>query len=78
MPLYTPDYVIKLASPLDLLITKVKVILQRIEVKNYRDIAVICKAGISFSNAFGAASLMFPDFNPIFCAKTITFLKEII
>jgi hypothetical protein len=58
-PLLTADKVLLVASLEDLLVTKLKVILDRAEAKDYRDIAAILSAGTSLEKALGAFSRMF-------------------
>jgi hypothetical protein len=58
-PLITDDGVMQVASLNDLMATKLKVILQRAEYKDYFDIASMIKAGISLENGLGAARSMF-------------------
>jgi len=58
-PDLTDDGVMQVASFEDLMATKVKVILQRAEVKDYIDIAAMIKAGVSLSRGMSAASLIF-------------------
>jgi hypothetical protein len=54
-PDYTLDRVALLASPHDLLATKLKVLLQRAERKDYEDVATLLAAGLALSDGLAAA-----------------------
>ncbi|MBI5131365.1 MAG: nucleotidyl transferase AbiEii/AbiGii toxin family protein [Rhodopseudomonas palustris] len=58
-PLRTTDSVLLVASPEDLLATKLKAILDRAEAKDYRDIAALLEAGISLPRGLAGFSKMF-------------------
>lgn len=58
-PLLTRDEVLLVASPEDLLATKLKAILDRAEAKDYRDIAAMLSAGISLETSLGAFAKMY-------------------
>jgi Nucleotidyl transferase AbiEii toxin, Type IV TA system len=58
-PLRTKDMTLLIASPEDLLATKLKAIMDRAEAKDYRDISVLLSAGISLEKALGAFSKMY-------------------
>ncbi len=58
-PQLTDDGVAQIASLDDLLATKLKVILQRIEAKDYRDIAAMLAAGMDLSKWLAAARAMY-------------------
>src|SRR5207248_6579930 len=47
----THDRILLVASPEDLLATKLKVMLQRVEAKDYMDIATLISAGVSLARA---------------------------
>lgn len=53
-PLRTKDLKLLVASMEDLLVTKLKAILDRAEAKDYRDISAILSTGISLEKALGA------------------------
>jgi hypothetical protein len=59
VPDRTPDGIAEVASLLDLLATKLKVILQRIEAKDYRDIAAILRADVGLDEGLEAASALY-------------------
>jgi hypothetical protein len=58
-PLVTEDDTLIVASLLDLMATKVKVILQRVEAKDYVDIAAMIEAGVSLERGLAAAREMY-------------------
>ncbi len=58
-PGLTDDSVMQVASLDDLMATKVKTILQRIEVKDYRDIAAMIKQGVSLSKGLASARVLY-------------------
>jgi hypothetical protein len=58
-PLRTKDTTLLVASPEDLLATKLKAIMDRAEAKDYRDISVMLSAGISLEKALGAFAKMY-------------------
>ncbi|ALA60712.1 nucleotidyl transferase AbiEii/AbiGii toxin family protein [Nitrospira moscoviensis] len=64
-PDYTDDGVIQIASLDDLMATKLKVMLQRIESKDYRDVAAMLGAGASLARGLAAAQVLYgPAFQP--------------
>ena len=58
-PEWTDDNTVLVAALVDLLATKVKVILQRIEAKDYQDIATIIRSGINLADGLAAARLLY-------------------
>lgn len=58
-PDITEDGVAKLASLEDLMATKVKVVLDRVEAKDYVDIAALLKAGVSLTHGMAAARALY-------------------
>jgi hypothetical protein len=76
-PHLTSDGTVNVASLLDLLATKLKVILQRIEAKDYQDIAAILRSGELLENGLaGAAALYSPTFQPSEAMKALTYFEE--
>jgi hypothetical protein len=72
----TEDGVLEVASLLDLLATKLKVMLQRIEAKDYRDVAAILRAGVRLETGLaGAAALYAPSFQPSEAIKALTYFE---
>lgn len=76
-PLMTDDGVMQVASLNDLMATKLKVILQRAEYKDYFDIAAMIKAGVSLENGLGAARSMFGNaMQPSESLKALTYFND--
>lgn len=76
-PQTTSDGVVTVASLLDLLATKLKVLLQRIEVKDYLDIEALLKSGVPLAHGLGGAvSLYGSAFVPMECVKALTYFQE--
>lgn len=75
-PRRTPDGVMSVASPEDLLAHKLKTLLQRVEPKDYTDIDALLRSGLSLSSGLAGASLLFPAFAPQECLKALTWFKD--
>jgi hypothetical protein len=76
-PNFTDDRVLQVASLNDLMATKVKVLLQRAEAKDYRDIAAMINAGVSISHGLAAARLIFgPNFQPSESLKALVYFGD--
>ncbi|MDN5938715.1 MAG: nucleotidyl transferase AbiEii/AbiGii toxin family protein [Salinisphaera sp.] len=76
IPDHTRDGVLLVASLDDLMATKLKVILQRVEARDYRDIAVMIRSGVSLSGGLAAARLLFANaFQPSECLKALTWFQ---
>jgi hypothetical protein len=58
-PLLTTDKTLLVAAPEDLLATKLKAILDRADLRDYRDIAQLLRAGMSLPQALAAFKVMF-------------------
>jgi hypothetical protein len=72
----TEDGILQVASLDDLMATKVKVILQRVEAKDYRDIAAMLNAGVSLAKGLAAARAMYgSSFQPSESLKAIVYFK---
>ncbi len=77
IPERTDDNVLWVASPLDLAATKVSVIQQRAERRDYIDVAELLRSGISLERALGAAGALYPDsFNPMVSLKALTYFRD--
>lgn len=77
MPDITDDGVLQVASLDDLMSTKVKVILQRAEAKDYRDIAEMIRAECSLSKGLAAAQVFYGrNFQPSESLKALTYFKD--
>lgn len=75
-PEFTQDGTVKVASLLDLLATKLKVMLQRIEAKDYQDIAAILRSGALLENGLaGATALYSPSFQSSEAIKALTYFE---
>lgn len=74
-PTLTEDTELAMASLDDLLGHKLKVLLQRIEAKDYLDIAAILAAGQSLEHGLGAAKAMFNTFPPAEALRTLTYFE---
>ncbi|MCL2768044.1 MAG: nucleotidyl transferase AbiEii/AbiGii toxin family protein, partial [Synergistaceae bacterium] len=73
-PVLTNDNILQIASLYDLLGTKLKTIMQRVEAKDYRDIAVMLKSGMSLEKGLGCALAMYGNqFPPSESAKALTY-----
>lgn len=76
-PEFTEDGVLEVAAFEDLMATKVKVILQRAEAKDYRDIAAMVNAGVSLAHGLASARLLFgPNFQPSESLKALVYFKD--
>jgi hypothetical protein len=58
-PEFTEDRILLVASMDDLFATKVKVVLDRAEAKDYRDVIALLRSGASLERALGAAAFLF-------------------
>jgi len=63
------------ASPEDLLATKLKAIIDRAEAKDYRDISAMLSAGVSLENALGAFAKMYGK-DPGLPLRAMGFFKD--
>jgi hypothetical protein len=76
IPDLTPDGTVQVASLLDLLATKLKVIQQRIELKDYLDVAALLRAGGRLEAGLAAAVAMYhPGFQPSEAIKALTYFE---
>jgi hypothetical protein len=76
-PDFTGDGVLQVASLDDLMATKVKVILQRAEAKDYRDIVAMIAAGVSLAKGLAAARLFFgTNFQPSESLKALVYFND--
>ncbi len=73
----TDDGVLQVASLDDLMATKVKVVLQRAEAKDYRDIAAMVRAGVNLAAGLGAARELFgSNFQPSEALKALVYFGD--
>ncbi len=76
VPEQTDDGVVLVASPLDLLATKLKVLLERTQAKDYHDVACLLRGGLTLKEGLGAAiSLYGTQFPPMDCVKALTYFE---
>jgi Nucleotidyl transferase AbiEii toxin, Type IV TA system len=76
-PDLTEDGVLQVACLDDLIATKVKVILQRAEAKDYRDIAAMVKAGVSLPGGLAAARQFYGvNFQPSESLKAMVYFED--
>jgi len=76
-PQITEDGVLHVASLEDLMATKVKVILQRAEAKDYRDIAAMLNAGVDLNKGLaGARALYGNNFQPSESLKAMVYFDD--
>jgi len=72
----TDDGVLQVASLDDLMATKLKVLLQRVEAKDYIDVAAMIRAGAGLARALaGAEALYGPAFQPAECLKALVWFE---
>lgn len=75
-PDITSDGILLIAGLNDLMATKVKVILQRIEAKDYRDIAAMIRGGVSLPKGLAAARQLYGhSFQPSESLKAMTYFE---
>ncbi|MCA7889041.1 nucleotidyl transferase AbiEii/AbiGii toxin family protein [Burkholderia contaminans] len=75
-PQQTDDGVMQVASLDDLMAMKVKVLLQRVEAKDYRDIAALVQAGISLPRGLASARAMWGEqFQPSESLKALVYFE---
>ena len=76
-PDVSEDGILQVASLEDLMATKVKVVLQRAEAKDYRDIAAMIDAGVSLAHGLATARLIFgPTFQPSESLKALVYFED--
>ena len=75
-PDWTEDGVLQVASLKDLLATKLKVLLQRVEAKDYLDLAAMLDAGADLPAGLAAARALYGEtFQPTECLKALTYFE---
>ena len=76
-PQASEDGIMQVASLDDLMATKLKVILQRAEAKDYGDIAAMINEGVSLSKGLAAARAIFgPNFQLSESLKALTYFED--
>jgi hypothetical protein len=77
VPEETDDGVLQVASLDDLMATKVKVILQRAEAKDYRDLVAMLQAGVNLPKALAAARQLYgTNFQPSESLKAMVYFED--
>lgn len=77
IPDRTDDDVVWIASMLDLLATKLKVLLQRVSARDYLDIAAILESGFCLADGLGAAVALYGrQFPPMDAVKALGYFSE--
>ena len=75
-PEATADGIIAVASLEDLLAHKLKVLLQRVESKDYRDVAALLRHGIALEQGLGGAVTLFgSNFQPAESLRALTYFQ---
>lgn len=75
-PEVTDDGVLDVASLDDLMATKLKVVLQRVEAKDYQDIAAMIAAGVDLARGLSGARALFGGaFQPSEALKALTYFE---
>jgi hypothetical protein len=73
-PELTDDNILLIASKYDLLMTKLKVIMQRSDIRDYIDIAILLNDGLDLSVGLAANVAIYNDnFSCFHCLKALTF-----
>ena len=76
-PDMTTDGTIAVASLLDLFGTKLKVLLERVEAKDYVDMEALLRAGLTLGEGLGAAAALFGNqFPPMEAVKALSYFDE--
>ena len=76
-PQHAPDTGLLVASRLDLAATKVAVVQQRAEQKDYLDLAALLRTGIGLADMLGAASAIYGrQFNPLISLKALSYFGD--
>lgn len=71
----TPDGVMEVASSLDLLAHKLKVILQRVESKDYMDIDALVQSGEALAGGLAGAGALYPNFATQEALKALAYFE---
>jgi len=76
-PLLTQDGVLQVASLYDLMAMKLKVLMQRVECKDYQDIVALLHAGIDLARGLASAKALWPkQFQPSECLKALVYFND--
>jgi len=75
-PQWTSDGIAQVASLDDLMATKLKVVLQRVEAKDYFDVAALLDSGFTLERGLAAARALFGlSFQPSECLKALVYFE---
>jgi SHS2 domain-containing protein len=75
-PERTADGVLEVASLQDLLAHKLKVLLQRVETRDYLDIDALLQNGLDLAQGCAGARALFTAFAPQECLKALTYFND--
>jgi hypothetical protein len=70
------DNGVLVAGLLDLAAQKVKVVQLRAEKKDYLDVCMLLRNGVTLEEALGAAQSLYPEFNPMVTLKALTYFDD--
>lgn len=76
-PELTTDKVLRVACLDDLMGTKINVVFDRAEEKDYRDLAAMIDAGVDLARGLAIARAMFPGINPQVALTAMTYHKDL-
>lgn len=75
-PEWTEDGVLQVASPLDLMGTKLAVLLKRVVARDYQDIAALIRSGVSLNKGLAVAQVLYGfSFQPSEALKALVYFK---
>ncbi len=75
-PMASEDNLVRLASPLDLAVQKLKFIWVRSEAKDYRDLDCLLQNGVNLAEAMGAAEAIYPGFPVAVSLRAMCYFEE--
>lgn len=76
-PELTQDGVLRVAAIDDLMATKLKVILDRVERRDYDDLAAMIRAAMDLPRGLAIAAKMFPNLNPMVSLKALSYHDDV-
>ena len=74
-PSVIPDHRLKVASDLDLMVQKLKVIQVRSERKDYEDLSILLKSGLRVEDGLGAACALYPGFPVSVALRALSYFE---
>jgi hypothetical protein len=75
-PLITEDGVLQIASLKDLMGTKLAVMVKRIQLKDYQDIAAILRHGMDLHDGLAYAQALYDQFPALECVRAMVFFED--